>query len=158
MELNLHRELTRDKIYLAGPFFNPQQIADQERIEELCKRYEWPFFSPRLECLITKDSSKEDWKRTFFMNVYAIRNCRLVLANVEGLDTGTTWEMGAAYAYGRKVAIYSPNPQRKLNLMLAQGADGFLAGWEAIERFLIPEAERSFTWEAMEVSWNKEVF
>ena len=158
METNVHRELTRDKIYLAGPFFNQQQVADQERIEKLCEKHCWSFFSPRLECLITPESSLEERRRTFFMNVHAIRNARLVLANVEGFDTGTIWEMGGSYFCNRKTVIYSPNPQRKLNLMLVQGADGFLAGWDAIEAFLTPKDEKNFCWGAADSSWEKEVF
>ena len=156
--LNLHRELSRDRIYLAGPFFDPQQVADQERVEKLCEKHGWPFFSPRLECLITPESTKDEMRRTFFMNVHAIRNARLVLANVEGLDTGTIWEMGGSYFCNRKTVIYSVNPQRKLNLMLAQGADGFLAGWDAIEKFLAPKEEKTFDWSAADKTWEKEVF
>ena len=158
MEMNLSKELTRERIYLAGPFFNGEQVATQMRMEILCERYQWPFFSPRLECLVTKESSMEMRRQAFFMNVHSIRTCRLVLANVEGLDTGTIWEMGAAYAYNRKVVVYSPDPQRKLNLMLAQGADGFLAGWEAIGNFLRPVSENNFNWAVMEAKWTKEVF
>jgi nucleoside 2-deoxyribosyltransferase len=131
----------------------------QERIERLCIEKGWYIFSPRVELTLTKDSTKEDHKRCFFLNNHGLKCCRLILANVEGLDTGTIWEMGAAYAYGKQVVVYSPNPDRKLNVMLAQGAQGFLAGWDEIESFLTPPTttERDFNWEAVK-SWVGEVF
>ena len=151
-----HMEPVKE-IYLAGPFFNPQQVADQERVEAICRKHGWKFFSPRLECLVTPESTKEEWARTFRMNVQAIRRATLVFANVEGYDTGTLWEMGAAYEAGRTVVIYSPNPQRRLNLMLAMGAHGFVAGWNAIESFLKPQPTQEPSWGFAEAKWNQEV-
>lgn len=148
---------TRNKIYLAGPWFTPEALATQEKIEGICEKFGWEVFSPRKELLLTKTSTKEDQERCFFLNNHGLRYCRLILANVEGLDTGTLWEMGAAYAYGRPVIIYSPNPERKLNVMLAQGAQGFLAGWDKVEQFLLPQDDRSFNWEVAE-PWAREVF
>lgn len=153
---------TAEKIYLAGPWFTPDQMETQKRIETICEFNGWPVFSPRIELTLPKNSTKEEQARAFFLNVHGLRKCRLILANVEGYDTGTLWEMGAAYAYDTPVVIYSPNPDRKLNVMLAQGSKGFLAGWEAIEKFLIPQAANEkrnyhFDWEVA-TPWKSEVF
>ena len=150
-------QMTGSRIYLAGPWFSPESMATQERIEAICTGFGWPIFSPRIELTLKKDSTPEEHKRCFFMNNHGLKYCRLILANVEGLDTGTIWEIGAAYAYNRPVVIYSPNPDRKLNVMLAQGARGFLAGWDAIEKFLLPQEDRTFNWDAA-VRWEGEVF
>ncbi|MEK7093594.1 MAG: nucleoside 2-deoxyribosyltransferase, partial [Patescibacteria group bacterium] len=104
-----------------------------------------------------KNASQEDQQKCFFMNTHGLMKCKLILANVEGYDTGTIWEMGAAYAYNRPVIIYSPNPDRKLNVMLAQGAKGYLAGWGAIDNFLSPTPERTFNWGVAE-NWKGEIF
>ncbi len=139
----------KDRIYVAGPWFTPETMATQQRVEKLCAQYGWAVFSPRVELTLTKESTKDDHRRCFFMNNHGLQRCKLVLANVEGYDTGTLWEMGAAYAYDTPVVIYSPNPDRKLNLMLAQGCRGFLAGWDAIERFLLPQEDRTLNWDAL---------
>lgn len=153
---------TSEKIYLAGGWFTPEAMETQVRIEELAAKFGWPVFSPRKELLLTKESTKSDIERCFFLNNHGLRKCRLILANVEGFDTGTLWEMGAAFAYGTPVVIYSPNPDRKLNVMLAQGSQGFLAGWEAIEEFFKPQTADHmrnfhFNWEVAK-PWNSEVF
>jgi nucleoside 2-deoxyribosyltransferase len=146
-----------EKIYLAGPFFNAEQLEVQQRVEKICIEYGWQIFSPRLELMLKKDSPIEEQRRCFFMNNRGLKKCKLIFANVEGLDTGTLWEMGAAYAYNRPVVIYSPNPARKLNVMLAQGAVGYVAGWDAIEHFLRPTLQHTFDWSIPKV-WDKEVF
>ena len=155
LESNL--PMLRDRIYLAGPRFTPEAMATQERIEAMAQKFGWGIFSPRIELTLKKDSPKADIERCFFMNVHGLKKCKLVLANVEGYDTGTLWEMGAAYAYGTPLVVYSPNPDRKLNLMLAQGANGFLAGWDAIENFLLPQEDRAFNWSGVK-RWDGEVF
>lgn len=144
-------------IYLAGPWFTPEAMATQVRIEELCAKLGRPVFSPRKECLLNPKSPIVDQRRAFQLNVVGLKLCKLILANVEGLDTGTIWEMGAAYAFHRPVAIYSSNPDRKLNVMLAQGASGFLAGWSKVEAFLQPDQERDFCWGEVE-PWTREIF
>ena len=50
-------------------------------------------------------------------------------------DTGTVWEMGAMYALGKKVYIYTERPpEQGLNLMLTQGARGIVRGPEGMLR------------------------
>ena len=150
-------EMLRDRIYLAGPWFTPEAMATQVWIEDLCERFGWGVFSPRKECLLNPKSSIVDQKRAFFMNIHGIKTCKLILANVEGLDTGTVWEMGAAFMANRPLVIYSRNPDRKLNVMLAQGSTGFIAGDEAIEKFLSPKMKPHFDWSVPQ-PWLKEVF
>lgn len=149
--------LIKDRIYLAGPWFTPEAMETQLKVEAMAQKYGWAIFSPRLELTLKKDSTKEEQARCFFMNVHGLKKCKLVLANVEGYDTGTLWEMGAAYMAGTPLVIYSPNPDRKLNVMLAQGSQGFLAGWDAIENFLLPQEARTFNWDAVK-RWDGEVF
>lgn len=145
-----------DKLYLAGPWFTPEAMETQIRIEQIAANNGWHVFSPRIELTLNKDSTPEDHRRCFTINNMGLRKCKLIIANVEGYDTGTLWEMGAAYAYGTPLVIYSPNPQRRLNVMLSQSCEGFLAGWEKVEQFLTPK-NTTFTWDALE-KWNKEVF
>ena len=157
--------MKKKKIYLAGPFFNEQQLADQQKIETMCKDFEQPFFSPRLELVLKPDASEEQRSRVFQSNVAHVRGCRLVLANIEGRDTGTLWEMGAAYGFGTPVVAYSPDPSRKLNVMLAYGVRGYLAGWDAVRSFLNgrgmekigPEQVPNLNWGAAQ-AWQGKIF
>ena len=154
-------------IYLAGPWFTQEQLEVQAQIETYCIQLQRKFFSPRIECLCPPNATNEQRVKSFSMNVEGVKNCRIVLANIEGLDTGTIWEMGAAYAFGTPVIAYSLNSSRKLNLMLAQSCEGFLAGMEVVQIFLrgqpsklsldwINECDRPFNWEVVQ-KWNQPI-
>ena len=86
------------KIYLAGPFFNEKQLATIEIIEEQFDNVGLDYFSPRkgggkIEHLPLEKKMKES-KRIYQSNIDAIMDCNILLAVVDGRDTGTIFEMG----------------------------------------------------------------
>lgn len=104
------------KVYLAGPFFNEEQVERIEFIENATK--EFNAFSPRKASLITKDSTDNDMVETFKGNVDNIAMSDFVLAVYDGKDTGTMFECG--YAYSKNIPIlYFSETRNKPNLMLA---------------------------------------
>ena len=126
-----------NKIYLAGPFFNPEQISVQERLEQLCVRKGIPMFSPRLECLCPPDASSEQRASTFAMNVDHIVKAKFVFARIDDFDPGTMWELGYAFAFGIPSFAYTTVPGRGLNLMLAESGLRLVCDWPDIEKFLV---------------------
>lgn len=114
--------------YLAGPFFNEQQIQLQEIIEELFSSYGKKVFSPRKDAgTLPKDATKKDMYNVFKADLDAIDNCECLFANVSYKDTGTSVEIGYALAKGIPVVLFrSPvmNDTDHVNLMIALACNG----------------------------------
>lgn len=75
------------KVYLAGPFFNRAQRAQQEKLEEICRAIGLDFYSPRKHsgsADLTEAQRKDPaaWKRVFESNVQALMDCQLLVASV----------------------------------------------------------------------------
>lgn len=113
------------KIYLAGPFFNEEQEERIEAIEQLLEKNHCDVFSPRQASKITKGCSQQDMIDTFNGNITHIDEADLVLAILDGNDTGTMFEVG--YAYANKIPTLYFNETRPKdkgpNLMLALSTD-----------------------------------
>ena len=154
--MNIYKsEPMRHKVYLAGPFFNQEQIEVQDRVEKLAEKAKLDYFSPRLRCLCAPDASFAQRKYTFDMNVNAIELADLVIARIDDFDPGTMWEIGYAYRSKRPVYAYTTVPGRGLNLMLAQSCKGFLCGFDEIEKFMGKDGW--VDWEAAKRIHNGEI-
>jgi nucleoside 2-deoxyribosyltransferase len=108
-------------VYLASPFFNPDQIRRVELLENLFEENDIPYFSPMRHQHFTEDN-KFDAKAIFDSNVKEVRHADVVIAVVDEKDTGTAWEIGMAYALDKRVILvlcdtHTPN---KTNIMLAE--------------------------------------
>lgn len=151
--------------YLAGPFFNPEQIQTLETVEKFAKEANIAVFSPRLECMCPPGAPMEERVKAFEMNCRGIRSCDFVLARIDDFDPGTVWEVGYAHGIknyfpfqdrnGIKVYCFTTVPDRGLNLMLAQSSDGFLQGLPSVEKFLHEMADGRGDGEAKR--WTKEI-
>jgi len=110
------------KAYVAGPFFTQQQLENIERVEEICKNAGVSMFRPRKDAGTLGDKpSVQDMKRVFDKDVKAIDKCDVVVADCTYRDTGTSFEMGYAFAKKVPVIMYmaTRKTKRKVNLMLA---------------------------------------
>lgn len=108
------------KIYLAGPWFSPEMEEEHTRIYNLIKD-KFNVFNPKLESLITSDSTADDMAKTLIGNIEGIKSADLILAIYDRKDTGTIWECGCAYAYKKPILYYSETlGNRPFNLMLAK--------------------------------------
>ena len=109
------------RVYLAGPFFNEEQIERIDYIEDLLDRLGFDIFSPRQASRIKPNCTKEDMIKTFNGNIDNIDKSDFVLAILDGNDTGTMFECG--YAYSKKIPVLYFNETRPAdkgpNLMLA---------------------------------------
>lgn len=135
------------KFYLAGPFFNPDQVRVLQAVEAAAKRYGVEFFSPRLECLCPPGAPIEQRQKAFDQNCLGIQTTDFILARIDDFDPGTMWELGYAFAVkgarrsakagnAPKIYCYTTVEGRGLNLMLAQSSDGFIQGLTSLEIFL----------------------
>lgn len=152
-------------LYLAGPFFNAEQISAIEKAEFLCEEYGVQCNSPRKFLVLKPRASWEERKLVFKKNLEMIQRSQIVLAMIDGWDTGTVWEMGYAHAIGRPVVTFTAK-EGKMNVMLAQGCNGFLRDWEAVEKFLDGvysgvvgggDMDWEFNWEVAE-AWMEDIF
>ena len=142
------------KIYLAGPFFNDQQIETIELIENEFDKYGFDYFSPRkssggvISHLSLEDRTKAS-KKIYDKNVEEMMNANILFAIIDGRDTGTVYEMGYFKAltdhfkYKTKEAsvdlqrysITFTNENFGLNIMLKESVDAHIVGKYKLQSF-----------------------
>ncbi|MBX4215956.1 nucleoside 2-deoxyribosyltransferase [Candidatus Parcubacteria bacterium] len=166
-------------LYLAGPFFNDLQLRTIERVEEMCEEKKVVCNSPRKFLVLKPKASWEERKAVFLDNILKIQQSEIVLACLDNPwvdritgelipgnqapDTGTIWEMGYAHAIGRPVVCFTANSAR-MNVMLAQGCNGFLKNLGEVSEFLKGKEIQAgafgvweFAWEVAE-QWLAEIY
>lgn len=112
--------MEKKKIYLAGGWFTPEMEEEHTRIYNLIKD-KFDVFNPKLESLITPDSTKDMMTQTLIGNIEAIKNADLVVVIYDRKDVGTIWEAGCAYANQKPILYYAETLGNKpFNLMLAK--------------------------------------
>lgn len=114
------------KIYLAGPLFTMSEIEWNRTLSAKLKHAGFDTFLPQKEC-----EGKEN-REIFEICRNGIDSCDIVLGNVDGTDadSGTCWEIGYAYAKGKKVYLYRTDFRKygddgHTNLMLSYGCELF---------------------------------
>ena len=106
------------KVYLAGPFFNEEQVERVNFIEDLLESLDFDIFSPRQASKIKPGATIQDMLDTFRGNVDGIEEADFVLAILDENDSGTLFECG--YSYGKTPVLYFNETREKgPNLMLA---------------------------------------
>ena len=134
--------------YLAGPFFNDEQVNMQEKIENLMTLYGKKCFSPRLDAgTLPKNAKKEEMLEVFHQDLEAIKSCKCLFANVSFRDTGTSVEIGYALSRDIPIVLYwndKIHDSDHVNLMIAMACRGkVLNNWTDLSEYLetgfIPE-------------------
>ena len=117
-------EFKNYNVYLASPFFKPEQIERVEFIENILEHYGYNVFSPRKEFVVKANASSEDRKKGFKGNCKAIDACDFVIAVTDGKDMGTIWEAGYAYSSGIPILYFAETlGNNDFNLMLAESGE-----------------------------------
>lgn len=111
-------------IYIAGPFFNEEQINVIRRIEKSCGKFGLNFFSPRHEGVIVdmtpqQRSDPNILKTIYNSNIEAIKKSTCIIAVIDGKDIGTIFEIGYAAALGKKIITFT-DLNYGVNVMLSQ--------------------------------------
>ena len=120
------------KVYLAGPFFNEEQIAEADKIKDalLLIKQRGPvaglhMYDPRHRLVCEEDANDYTAEYIFQRNLEAIRKSDLVIANLMDKDQGTSVEIGYAYAIGKPIVLcWFSTDDRPINLMLKPLAVG----------------------------------
>ncbi|MBM7618107.1 nucleoside deoxyribosyltransferase [Weissella uvarum] len=120
-------------VYLAGPFFDAEQIERIERMETALTNNDTvaDFFSPRSENCEEFEMGTPEWaKATFKVDRDHIDGADVVVAVIdyegEFVDPGTAWEIGYANATGKPVVLVKEKPNGSVNLMMAVPAHAVL--------------------------------
>ena len=109
-------------IYIASPFFNPNQLDFVKLIEKALDEEGWEYYSPRSEGILldqTEEERQTNKKRIYDTNVEWIHKAEHMIAVIDDRDIGTIWEMGYAKAIGVNIVTIS-NQSYGLNVMLAE--------------------------------------
>lgn len=161
------------EVYIAGPFFNRDQVDIIEEIEYVLENDSVSYYSPRLEGGVITDNPELDPKKIFRNNFLAMLRAKWfvtvgVYAGVELFvnkgpdtenpevnfheriaipDTGTVWEAGGGYALGKPIVGYVPALDAfqlyELNLMLTEGWDHICQGPDELRQFINGDPRRT---------------
>lgn len=127
----------KHNVYLASPFFKPDQIERVELVENLLEKHGYTYFSPRKELVCPPNATHEQRKKTFEGNHNGILDAEMVIAITDGKDVGTIWEMGVAYeANIPVVGVALTLGNAPFNLMLSESCFTTVRTVEELEEFL----------------------
>lgn len=128
------------KVYLAAPFFTPEQLSFVEKLEDMIATKGYSLFSPRLgsnakimnEMFKRKQQPTADLRlKVFTDNWVNIDDADLIVAFIDDFDVGVMWEIG--YAFARQVPIVTvTNHNYGCNLMLAESIIGHAKSLESL--------------------------
>jgi nucleoside 2-deoxyribosyltransferase len=132
--------MAQTKIYLAAPFFTPEQIDMVEVLEkQLAVFNNFEVFSPRKIGGVLKDMKPEKRQATakevFESNIYGIHDAEVMLAWVDGYDPGVMVELGIAYEYNIFIIGFTKNP-KGMNVMLACLMDTYCENFKELAELL----------------------
>ena len=104
------------KIYMAGPLFNEGDRYTNQVNSDALRAHGYSTFLPQ-EVVITKDSSDLVKAACFYMDLKAIKECDVLLANCNGIDidSGTAAEIGLAYGLGKRMILYKSDVRNYYN-------------------------------------------
>ena len=128
------------KAYVAGPFFNEQQIESMEKIERVLEKHSIEMFRPRFDAGQIKEmrnATNEDLKRVFNNDLNGLIDSDMIIANLTFKDTGTSFELGYAHALKLPVILFNDETVsgKKINLMLAAVADHYFNSIEELSAY-----------------------
>lgn len=115
-------------IYIAGPFFDADQLKVIKDIENWASTLGVTFFSPRKEGVIknmqdmTEVEKKLTFARIYNANITNIDRSDAIVAVIDDFDPGTIFEIGYA-AKARKRIITISTKGHGLNVMLSHCID-----------------------------------
>lgn len=130
-------------VYIAAPFFNPEQVAVVEAIETTLQQAGVKFFSPRSEGVLIELAPSEraiHLEKIYQSNINHMLECNTMLAVVDGRDIGTIFEIGffTANRLSAKDNLLLTYTDKSfgLNVMIQQSVDAHLKGVGDLEGLL----------------------
>ena len=125
-------------VYIASPFFNPNQVTRVELVETLLEKLGISYFSPRKHSQLGDIQNPEERAKIFALNEESISAAEFVIAITDDKDTGTIWEAGCAFARNIPVVYvaFSLLPPQSFNLMLSESGYAVCRNKEQLEHVL----------------------
>lgn len=148
--------MARLKLYLASPWFNPEQDEREQRVKSRLRELGFEVFSPREASELPNDASEEDQQKVFDIDVDNIISNDAVFAITNGKDMGTIWETGFAFGYSRAsdkvnvpIIYFAEGLNGPFNLMLARSGvlvytDLDKVTYEEIEKAVLSGEHKSY--------------
>jgi len=130
------------KIYLATPWFNPEQKERVEKVSSLlsCNPtvdvVHFPFDHQYKDATIDNQNGvfgSLEWQVATYQNdlsAMGTADCGVFLYDLDNVDDGTAFEVGYMRSLGKPaiVVTFSHKEDVKVNLMIARGATAFIDG------------------------------
>jgi len=117
------------RIYLAAPLFSEPERAYNLSIAGQLRNNFFDVYLPQEAGDDSDTRNKEEKVRIFSENLRALKNADIIVAIIDGADadSGTSWEMGYAFAHGKQVIALRTDFRRsgnheKVNLMLEESS------------------------------------
>ncbi|MAG10934.1 nucleoside 2-deoxyribosyltransferase [Candidatus Pacearchaeota archaeon] len=91
------------KVYLAGPLCTEENREFLEKLDKLCKEFEFETFLPHRDAGLFKDI--KDVPEISKKDVEELHECDVLIGVLDGIcvGAGTAWEIGYFQALGKKV-------------------------------------------------------
>jgi nucleoside 2-deoxyribosyltransferase len=151
------------RVYIAAPFFTPEQLEIVQDTEDLLTSMEIDFFSPRSFGVIKNMNEEEKaarMKQIYDQNIEELEKCNVYIFHVDYPDTGTSFEIG--YAACKTANIYKDEITKDhflitlstlgkpVNVMLRYCIDAHCINHEGLEEVLrkINDGQTQFTLKA----------
>lgn len=127
-----------EKIYLASPFFDEEEIKRMEAVRDILREKGLDVFVPNEHQHKDLEFGSREWREaTFNSDVKAIDLADAVVAiNSKGNydDSGTMWEIGYAYAKGIPVVVVNLTGET-INLMIADSLHALVTSLEELKDY-----------------------
>lgn len=124
------KEFARYRVYLAGPLFSEAERTYNLAIHDLLESHLFDVYLPQEVGDTSHTRCREEHRAIFAQHLAALQDVNLVVAVVDGADadSGTSWEMGYAYALGKRVVALRTDfriagQHELVNLMLEESAE-----------------------------------
>jgi nucleoside 2-deoxyribosyltransferase/predicted secreted protein len=120
---------SRYRVYLAAPLFSEAERSYNAYVAELLTKNLFEVYLPQDAGDDSALRGRSEHERLFSANKNALENADIVVSIIDGADadSGTSWEMGYAYAQGKTVVALRTDFRHvgtgeRVNLMLEQSA------------------------------------
>lgn len=128
------------KIYLASPFFDVdgrEEIKHVEKAEQVLRALGHTVFSPRENQLPELEFGSFEWRTFVFKNDLEHIKWADIVFGIIGEnydDTGTAWELGAAYILGKPILLFNPKGEI-INLMITDSLHAYFEDMGEVAKY-----------------------
>ncbi len=123
------KDFARYRIYLAAPLFSEAEQAYNLVLHDLLEEHLFDVYLPQDVGDTSHTRNRDEHAAIFAQHIQALQDADTVVAVIDGADadSGTSWEMGYAFALGKQVVALRTDFRiagyhERVNLMLEESA------------------------------------